>query len=155
MIRIELLGSPQGRGRARFTRAGFAYTPQKTRTYDENLGAAAGRAMNGQPPLTGPLEVFFLAVFPIPESWSKKKRAAALSGQLRPTVKPDGDNILKQCDSMNGIAFVDDKQIVDARVKKIYGERPRLVVEITTVEPLLAGPIAHTIPIAPWSEQLL
>jgi len=131
---IELLGHPQGRGRARFTRAGFAYTPQKTRTYDENLGAAAGRAMNGQTPMTGPLEVWFEAVFPVPSSWSKKKRSQALSGIIRPCVKPDGDNILKQLDSLNGIVFGDDKQVVDAHVKKVYGERPALYVIVETIQ---------------------
>lgn len=136
MIRIELAGIPVGKARPRFSvRSGFAvaYTPQKSRTYDENLEAAAARVMGGRAPLEGALAVHVFAVFPIPTSWPRKKQLKALSGEIRPCVKPDGDNILKQLDALNGIVFVDDKNIVDARVTKKYGERPRLVVVVSPI----------------------
>ena len=45
--------------------------------------------------------------------------------------KADWDNIGKiVCDSLNGIAYHDDVQIVDAQVRKFYGETPRVVVTI-------------------------
>ena len=49
-----------------------------------------------------------------------------LSGFIRPTVKPDWDNIGKLvADALNGIAYDDDKCIVDAQVRKFYSDQPR------------------------------
>lgn len=129
-VHIELEGEPRGKGRPRFTRQGHAYTDEATRTYEEALKLKGRAAMRGRDPLTGPLAVTVLAVFGVPASWSKKKRAAALAGTERPTVKPDGDNCLKMLDALNEVVFVDDAQIVRAVVDKIYGDRPRLVVDV-------------------------
>lgn len=134
MIVITLLGHPRGQGRPRFVRAtGIAHKDAKTQRFEDNLAVMSTRAMAGRPPLVGPIVAFILAVFPIPKSWSTKKRAAAKAGEIRPTVKPDWDNIGKMTDAMKGIVFVDDAHIVDGRVKKIYGERPRLVVTVAPI----------------------
>ena len=51
---------------------------------------------------------------------------------IRPTRKPDFDNIGKIiCDALNGIAYRDDAQIVDALVRKFYSDTPRVIVEIS------------------------
>ena len=69
-----------------------------------------------------------------PASWSKKKRAAALAGELYPTTKPDIDNIAKSVgDGANGVVWVDDKQIVDLRVRRRYAETPCLAVYVTVL----------------------
>lgn len=132
MIVIELAGVPVGKGRPRFVRAsGRAFTPGKTRNYETNLRLAAQDVMNGAAPLDGPLSVTVHARFPVPQSWPKKKQALALSGEVRPTVAPDADNLLKVLDALNEVAFRDDKQIVEARVVKSYSERPCMRVEIS------------------------
>lgn len=134
MILIELTGAPSGKGRPRFIRAtGHAYTPEKTRNYESSLRLAAQDAMNGAAPLEGPLAVTVHALFPVPASWSRKKRDDALSGLLRPTTKPDADNILKVLDALNEVVFRDDKQVVDARVVKTYSARPAMRIEISEV----------------------
>lgn len=131
MIVIELAGVPVGKGRPRFVRrTGNAFTPDKTRNYETNLRLAAQDVMSGAAPLEGPLCVTVHARFPVPQSWSKKKQALALSGDVRPTVAPDADNLLKVLDALNEVAFRDDKQIVEARVVKSYSERPCMRVEI-------------------------
>lgn len=62
-----------------------------------------------------------------PASWSNKKRAAALSGEIRPTTKPDADNALKLFqDALNGVAWADDVQIVSVAVEKVYDEWPEI-----------------------------
>lgn len=137
IVTIVLLGHPRGQGRPRFVKAtGIAHKDAKTQHYEDNLAVMSTRAMAGRKPLEGPLATFILAVFPIPKSWPAKKKAAALIGQIRPTVKPDWDNIGKMTDAMKGIVFVDDAHIVDGRVKKVYGDRPRLVVTVAPVEEL-------------------
>ncbi len=135
-IIIELAGVPVGKGRARFVRAtGRAYTPGKTRDYENNLRLTAQVCMIGRAPLEGPLSIAVQALFPVPASWSKKKREAALAGAIRPTVKPDADNLLKVLDACNEIVWRDDKQIVHASISKRYGERASYRV---TVDELLA-----------------
>lgn len=54
-----------------------------------------------------------------------------VSGNIRPTHKPDFDNVTKAvCDALNGIAYSDDSQIVDAMERKFYSEQPRIEVII-------------------------
>ena len=57
----------------------------------------------------------------IPKSWSKKKRE-----ELNNTYcsnNSDIDNYIKAIlDSLNGIVYVDDKQVVELFAKKIYSE---------------------------------
>ncbi len=123
-IVITLAGTPTGKGRPRFSRkSGHAYTPEKTRTYEDNLAYIAQAAMHGRELYSGPLSVYVLAIFPVPASWSNKKRAQALAGSVRPTCKPDADNLLKVLDAFNGIVWHDDKQIVNASILKRYGEK--------------------------------
>lgn len=134
MIAFEVCGQPRGKGRPRFSRkAGVAYTPPETRTYENLLRAAAQDAMAGRAPLDGAVILHLTATMPVPQSWSKKKQMQALSGAIRPTTKPDCDNILKMTDALNEVVFRDDKQIVEARITKQYGERPSLMVEIECV----------------------
>jgi len=135
MIVIELAGTPVGKGRPRFVRrTGCAYTPTKTRNYEGNLRLAAQDVMAGAKPLEGPLAVTVHALFPVPASWSRRKRNAALDGSLWPTSKPDCDNIAKgACDALNQIVYRDDKQAVDVRVIKSYSERPALRIEVVEI----------------------
>jgi Holliday junction resolvase RusA-like endonuclease len=108
------------------------YTPEKTRTYEQTVAAEARKAMAGREPITGPCLLELVLVFKIPASWSKKKRAAALAGEIYPCVKPDADNITKAiCDSFNAIVWVDDVQVVDLLARKRYGEHPRVEARIT------------------------
>lgn len=80
---------------------------------------------------TGELEVIINAYFSIPKSWSKKKKEQALQGILRPQTKPDTDNISKIIlDSLNTVAFDDDKQVTDLHIHKYYSDEPRVVVTI-------------------------
>lgn len=129
-VHIVLEGEPRGKGRPRFTRTGHVFTDRATRDYETALKLRGREAMRGRKALEGPLTVWVLAVFAVPTSWPKKTRAAALAGAVRPTVVPDGDNLLKVLDALNKVAFVDDAQIVRAIVDKVYGDRPRLEVSI-------------------------
>ena len=61
------------------------------------------------------------AFYGIPKSATKKKRADIAAGLVRPTKKPDFDNVFKiLCDALNGVAYADDAQIVQASIHKCY-----------------------------------
>ncbi len=136
-------GIPQGKARPRFTKAGRSYTPAKTRRYEQDvrdtaLKAAAIQGYTKHSKDT-PLAACISAWFPVPASWPKKKRAAAMAGDIYPTAKPDADNIAKAVlDALNGIAFHDDKQVVSCTVRKRYTFRdddsPRIVVHIAPMK---------------------
>ena len=65
-----------------------------------------------------PLEVAVFAIFAPSQSVSQKVRALMLNGEILPTKRPDGDNIIKVVlDALNGVVFHDDGQIC-----KIYFE---------------------------------
>lgn len=134
-IVVALLGAPRGQGRPRFVKAtGHAHKDAKTQRYEDNLGTVATRVMAGRKPLDEALTVYILAVFPVPRSWSRKKQAAALVGQIRPTSRPDADNLVKAAlDSLNKIVWRDDALAVDVRCVKKYGEKPRLVVVVSPI----------------------
>jgi Holliday junction resolvase RusA-like endonuclease len=57
-----------------------------------------------------------------------------LDNKIYPTIKPDTDNIAKSIlDSLNGIAYKDDKQVVKLTVEKRYDEIPSVSVWISEV----------------------
>jgi len=135
---IDLAGTPQGKGRGRaavVNGRAHVFTPAKTRSYEAQLRYAGEQAMAGRPPSDAPIRLTMTVCLAVPQSWSKKKRAQALSGRVWPTVKPDADNSLKLTDALNGICFVDDKQIVIVSLMKVYSERPGLFIEVDTLEP--------------------
>ena len=136
-MRFEVEGLVRGKGRPRFVRTGGnAYTPRLSEHYENWIRWNAAAAIRGQPPLSGPLSIKVEAELSVPQSWSPKKRKAALSGELRPEVRPDFDNIAKiVADALSGICYWDDKQICTAVFVKRYAEEPRLVVEINEIGP--------------------
>lgn len=74
--------------------------------------------------MDGALMVTIRAFFQLPKSWSKKKTIAALAGDIRPTGRPDLDNIAKlSLDALNGIAYRDDAQVVALNVSKAYTDK--------------------------------
>jgi Holliday junction resolvase RusA-like endonuclease len=137
-ITIFLAGSPHGKGRPRFatrkTSAGkqiaVPYTPADTRKYESSLGMAAQQQMVGRRLLEGPVRVRVVSGFPVPQSWPKKKQEAALRGEIRPTKKPDWDNLAKVTDALDNVVWVDDSQVVEGSVRKVYSDRPGLYVEV-------------------------
>ena len=134
---FEILGEPMGKQRPKFTRIGNftrAYTPKETVNY-ENWVKLSYQNFGGEYFGDVELSAIILATMPIPKSWSIKKRNKAKEGEIPPKIKPDCDNIAKIIlDALNGIAYDDDKQIVELIVKKEYGEEPKVIVELKKFE---------------------
>jgi Holliday junction resolvase RusA-like endonuclease len=108
-----------------------SYTPNQTRAEQGAVKLFATRAMHGQSPLDGPIDLRLCAYMPIPRSWSQRKQSSALAGTIYPTAKPDCDNVLKSfMDAVKAIVWRDDSQVVSASVWKRYSTEPRVVVEV-------------------------
>jgi Holliday junction resolvase RusA-like endonuclease len=137
-IHFQVEGDPKGKGRPRFSRVGSftkVYTDKQTLTYEAMIATFAKQAMGGTEPLKTPVSVFLYVRLPIPQSYPKKRREACLSGVEMPCKKPDIDNIAKTyLDAMNGVIFVDDTQVIDLHVKKLYSEKAGVDVMVTEAE---------------------
>lgn len=136
-VQFCVYGEPQGKGRPRFSTYGgrvTTRTPDKTVLYENLIQTEYRRQAGNRFPDDAMLDVRIFAYYGIPKSVSKKKRQAMIAKKIRPTKKPDYDNIGKVvCDSLNGIAYRDDAQIVDGLVRKFYSDEPRVVVKISDI----------------------
>lgn len=138
IVKFTIPGQPIGKGRPKFsTVCGHVttYTPEKTANYEALIkygyqSQCAGIKFEKKVPL----DVRIVAYFGIPSSTSKKKAELMRQRIIRPVVKPDTDNIAKTVmDALNGIAYYDDAQVIDAQVRKFYDDNPRVVVTIREV----------------------
>jgi Holliday junction resolvase RusA-like endonuclease len=131
MIRFTIPGAPVGKGRARSTKSGHHYTPEKTRQYEKLVREIAFMRKPSYAVITGPVRLSLVFYLPIPASWSKKDRLQAQEGKVHHTGKPDLDNLIKSVsDGLNGVVYVDDCQIVAIDAMKVYDINPRVEVEI-------------------------
>lgn len=135
---FDIPGEPCGKARPRVVRNGghvHAYTPEKTLTYERLVQREFRRQCGSAHIGEGSAAVKIIAHFAVPNSAGKRKAQAMRDGAIRPTKKPDCDNIAKiVCDALNGIAYRDDAQIVCLTVVKRYASAlPHVSVEIEEV----------------------
>lgn len=136
-VKFSILGEPKAKGRPRFSKRGnfvTTYTPQETQNYEAFIKLCYVNAANGIK-FEDAVEAEINCVFGIPKSVPKKKRQEMMDGKIPCMKKPDTDNIAKSVlDSINTIAYEDDKQVVKLIVTKMYGETPRVDVTIRDME---------------------
>jgi Holliday junction resolvase RusA-like endonuclease len=112
-LACTILADPRAKGRPRSTKNGGTYTPPATRAAEKTVRKKVKAAMDGRQPTAAPVLV----------------ELAFHCGTAR---RVDLDNLAKLAlDSANGIAFVDDAQIVELRATKaIDRARPRTVIRV-------------------------
>lgn len=123
IIEFYVPSEPRGKERHRTGKYG-TYTPSKTVKYEKEIQKAF-RSYWDIPelpfPAKTPVTVFIAAYYKIPKSESKKTKAKMVINKIRPTKKPDADNIAKiVMDALNGVAWKDDAQVVNLQVYKAY-----------------------------------
>lgn len=122
---VPLIPKGQARARSRAVNIGGSYRAMTYKSKEGRLAEAqfleCARGYAQPSPLTGPLELEVYAWFPIPQSYSKKQLYDLAQRDYPHTTKPDLDNILKLVkDSLNGMFWLDDKQIYKVRASKRY-----------------------------------
>ena len=124
-------GAPKGKARPRWTpNMRRPYNPDINKNYESDIAWCYRRKFNDT---FGDRQIgiYITAVMPIPKSAPKKSIVDMMVNKIRPTVKPDWDNIGKiVCDALNGVAYDDDKQIVAGTVSKIYGTNPGVTITL-------------------------
>ena len=133
ILAFTAFGTPQPQGSSRaFVHKGRAIITSanpKMRPYRHTLTQVASDTMemNGRS----------LPLFPRPEAvdvsiiWTLTKPKSTPKKLIYPTKKPDADKLMRAVlDSLTGVAYEDDSQVVRARIEKQYGgpERTEVVV---------------------------
>lgn len=130
VINTKPVGQMRVRACVRGRHAG-TYKAPKQEQREQTLAALLAEHAP-EAPLEGPLTLYVNAHFAIPASKPKSWRQAALNGQIRPTVKPDADNLAKHLkDVMTQMGFWhDDKQVVELVVRKWYSLTARWEIDL-------------------------
>lgn len=138
MIRFTVPSKPAGQPRARvgvIGGHGRAFKSAKARLLEQDvLAFAAPAAPDAR--LEGAVRVTITARMPIPAGWPAWRQEAALAGAIRPTTRPDADNVAKLIlDALNrsGRFWRDDAQVVELVASKRYAAAPETVVEVVAI----------------------
>lgn len=113
------------------------YDPKNSRDFKATMHLLAQTELiaEGKYQIEGPCVMTIHVFVPIPKSFSKKKRQQALDGIIRPTNKPDVDNLAKGVmDSLTGVLYTDDRLVVQISVYKFYREREGVDVTIQSLD---------------------
>lgn len=137
MISFTVYGEPVAQGRPRFTTIGGhvrAFDPQKSYNYKQLVRIEALK-VKPQELLQKAIRLEIRACRSIPKSFSKKRQILAAQGDIRPTTKPDIDNIVKGIkDALKGVIWRDDSQVVEVIASKWYSNEPRVEIDIEGCE---------------------
>ena len=131
-------GNPFGKQRPRVVRtrkgASRAFTPEKTANYESYIKTLYRQKYGRRTSFKedDELHLDIKAYYEIAKSTPKYLKEMMLIGVVKPTKKPDVDNIIKIiADSLNGVAYKDDKQIVACSCQKFYASEPRVEIVIS------------------------
>lgn len=115
MIEFFVYGDPVPKQSFRYSSRGGGYTDPRVTAWQKQVGYIARQ--NIAEPITGNVSL-------------------TLKFYLSDNRRVDADNLSKAvCDALNGIAYKDDKQIVDLRITKvIYRDNPGVWIELSQKE---------------------
>ena len=141
MIEITVYGNPVPQGRPQFARIGkyvTTYDPERSKNYKKLVRfwvTKELRNIDGFKPFDKAVCVDLTFYLGIPVSWSKQKRMLAAQDEIRPTGRPDVDNLVKSVtDAVLGLLWVDDSIITDLTARKRYTDGlARVEIRVTEV----------------------
>ena len=123
IINFEIPGKIKGKQRPLVTKNG-TFTRKETINYENWVKSCYlqyTKKTNGND--ERPLKVTITAIMPVPKSYTKREKLEI----KYPKRKIDLDNIAKSVlDSLNGIAYKDDSQVMDLHITKEFGEEEDL-----------------------------
>lgn len=129
-VSFTVQGEPRGKGRPRFCKGGHTYTDSRTKAYEDHIKACY-LSQVGNIKLSGYVLMTIRAFLTAPKRTSVKTLEEMEKGEIRPSKRPDVDNIAKAiADGLNGIAYKDDAAIVELIIEKYYSQTPRVDVEL-------------------------
>lgn len=122
-LEFVVQGEPMPAPRPRFTSFGHTYMPSHYTERKEAIADIAEKEMQGHKPMQGELEMVLVFAMRPPKSFKKTDVYLCMCGEKRPVKRGDIDNLSKTImDSLNGIAYKDDSQVVTLSSSKIYAK---------------------------------
>ena len=143
--KIVFVGHIMPMQRPRVTRSGMSYLPKETQKSKRAIARAFKNMCGDVDPFDGPVAVSVTIYRPMTKALAKKLDVAIRHGReldpslfLAPT-KPDLDNQIKTVlDALEGLAYVNDSQVVDISAHKLYTtydtETEYAVIEISEIK---------------------
>lgn len=128
-ITMTIYTKAVAQGRPRFNSyTRHAYDDAKSHAWKAEMATRVKQLYKCQP-IRSPIALIIYIEIEPPKSWSKRKREQAIHTPI--TNRPDLDNYVKAIqDSMNGIIYLDDKQIYKLYAVKRYGKHDKIVLKI-------------------------
>lgn len=128
MVRFVVDGTPVPQGSKSVSRSGHMYEANKALGPWRRTVSAAASQHRQNPLMTGPLRVSLIFYMPIPKRLPKERRGM-------PCTKPDLDKLARAVgDALTGIIWGDDGQVCYLEATKVYSDRPRVEVLVSTME---------------------
>lgn len=134
-VRFTVYGDPVPKARPRVY-GNHGVTPQKTKIQEQKIALVyKSQYHDAKFEKDVPLKIVVDMFMRIPKSTSEKNRKLMIAGKIRPIKKRcDSDNGTKLVmDSLNGVAYYDDSQVVDERGRKFYSDTPRTEIYIAEI----------------------
>jgi Holliday junction resolvase RusA-like endonuclease len=134
-ITFEIDGDVQAQQRPKFSRFGKGVSvrdPQESKDYKSFVRLVASEHALDEL-ITDPIVLHIDVYRKMPKAImnSKKKYQQVLDGALRPTTKPDIDNLVKGIkDGLSKVIWHDDSQVIELVARKFYSDKPKAVVTI-------------------------
>lgn len=127
-VTITLLGKPVPGTRAQ---SKYRWLPKNQQHAMDQLRLAASDAMQDREMLAGALLWTMVAEMPIPKTFSRKKREAAIAGTALPTTTPDLKNLLWLAeDALKSVVYSDDSLICEHHNIKRYSAQPKITITV-------------------------
>lgn len=123
VVRLVIPGAPVGKARPRVTSHG-TFTPAKTRRAEQDV-RSIWREAGGHCLPDGPVVAHIHIYVDRPASHYTSKGELNATGRRTPfpVRKPDIDNQIKLFgDSLNGLAYRDDSQIVEIHARRVWSD---------------------------------
>jgi len=134
LFTFSVPGEPVAWARTRVNLGGKLFTPNKVRAFKTKVQLVA--TASGVQMLEGPVELEVRFVFEWPRTLRRKRK---MKDWTWLTGKPDLDNLVKGiADSLNGLAYKDDAQVVRLVATKMRGHQTRHPSTEITVKELKA-----------------
>lgn len=123
MQRLEIKIKPMPKQSVRFTKTGFAYQPKKIVDYMKAIKRSAK---------AGGLKIYEGALLvEIDFHYQKQK----VNSPTLKTTRPDVDNLAKPVlDALTDIAWNDDSQICDLRLRKYHDCEDKIIITISEID---------------------
>lgn len=129
-ISLTVPGEPQGKLRPKWSPVG-TYSPKKTVNYETYVKQLFASKYPDHVLLEGELILELMIFQLIPKSTSKRKKDLMIKGLIRPTKRPDIDNVIKTVfDALEGLAFKNDSQFIRVIASKFYSSQPKVEIFI-------------------------